>query len=129
MEVVAGSSSAGGPARILVVNAGSTSLKLHAVEADDTAEPVESLEALPDGIEAVAHRVVHGGARFREPVVIDAAVRDEVHALEPLAPLHNAPALRGIEEAQQVLPDVPHVAERLRELHAGGAYPQRLFAA
>jgi acetate kinase len=53
---------------------------------------------------------VHGGPRFREPVVIDDDVRAEIEQLESLAPLHNAPALRAIEEAQRVLPDIPHVA-------------------
>jgi acetate kinase len=86
-------------------------LKLHLVSADDTATPVESLDAV-DGsqVEAVAHRVVHGGPRFREPVVIDAAVREQILELEALAPLHNAPALAGIEEAQRELPEVSHVA-------------------
>ena len=51
---------------ILVVNAGSTSLKLNVVAADETATPVESLEDVdPAGIAAVAHRVVHG--RLAEP--------------------------------------------------------------
>jgi acetate kinase len=61
---------------------------------------------------------VHGGARFREPVVIDGAVRRQIEELEPLAPLHNAPALRAIEEAQRVLPDVPHVAVFDTAFHA-----------
>jgi acetate kinase len=42
--------------------------------------------------------------------VIDETVRSEIEKLEPLAPLHNAPALRAIDEAQRALPDVPHVA-------------------
>jgi acetate kinase len=58
----------------------------------------------------VAHRVVHGGARFREPVLLDDDVRREIHELESLAPLHNAPAVHAIEEAERALPDVPHVA-------------------
>jgi acetate kinase len=66
----------------------------------------------------VVHRVVHGGARFREPIVIDDAVRAEIAALEALAPLHNAPALRAIEEAQRALPDVPHVAVFDTAFHA-----------
>jgi len=103
---------------ILVVNAGSTSLKLSLVDTGERSEPVASLDALPAGIEAVAHRVVHGGPRLREPVVIDAGVREAIHALEPLAPLHNAPALRGIDEAQRALPDVPHVAVFDTAFHA-----------
>ena len=49
----------------------------------------------------VAHRVVHGGPRFREPVLIDDEVRREIHELEALAPLHNAPAVRAISEAER----------------------------
>ncbi len=95
---------------ILVVNAGSTSLKLSAVADDGGTEPVESLEAVPDDVEAVAHRVVHGGARFRDPVLIDHEVERELGGLTELAPLHNAPALRAIVEARRLLPDVPHIA-------------------
>jgi acetate kinase len=50
--------------------------------------------------------------------VIDDAVRDAIHELEPLAPLHNAPALRGIDEAQRALPEVPHVAVFDTAFHA-----------
>jgi acetate kinase len=96
---------------ILVVNAGSTSLKLHLVEADERSTAVESLEAIkPARVEAVGHRVVHGGSRFRDPVLIDPAVRAQILELEALAPLHNAPALVGITQAMQRFPDVPQVA-------------------
>jgi len=61
---------------------------------------------------------VHGGPRFREPVVIDDTVRTEIEQLEALAPLHNAPALRAIDEAQRALPDVPHVAVFDTAFHA-----------
>ena len=46
--------------------------------------------------DAVGHRVVHGGARFVEPVLIDADVLAGIDELRPLAPLHNEPALRAI---------------------------------
>lgn len=95
---------------VLVVNAGSTSLKLHAVDADEHSVAVESLDLVPPDLTAVAHRVVHGGARFRDPVVIDSAVRDQIGELVSVAPLHNAPALEAIEDARAALPDVPHVA-------------------
>ncbi len=75
---------------------------------------------------------MHGGPRFREPVVIDEAVRTEIEQLEALAPLHNAPALRAIDEAQRALPDVPHVAvfdtafhATIPEVAATYAVPQR----
>jgi acetate kinase len=102
---------------VLVVNAGSTSLKLSAVEEDDSASPVLSLEEAPPA-EAVAHRIVHGGSRFREPVLVDDDVRSELEALTELAPLHNAPALRALDDARRVLPDVPHVAVFDTAFHA-----------
>lgn len=62
------------------------------------------------GIAAVGHRVVHGGAMFRAPTVIDAEVEAGIEALSPLAPLHNPGALMGIRAAREVHADVPHVA-------------------
>ncbi|MFZ0529640.1 MAG: acetate kinase, partial [Propionicimonas sp.] len=59
---------------------------------------------------AVGHRTVHGGAAFRQTVVIDDAVLAKLRELSPLAPLHNPPGIAGIEAAREVLPDVPHVA-------------------
>ena len=104
---------------ILVVNAGSTSLKLSLVAEDETTERVESLEeAAGADLDAVAHRVVHGGPHFTEPVVIDDGVRRTIHELEDLAPLHNEPALRGVEKATSTHPDVPHVAVFDTAFHA-----------
>jgi acetate kinase len=73
---------------------------------------------VPEDVAAVAHRVVHGGMRFREPVVIDDAVVRELEAAVELAPLHNAPALAAIEQARQALPDLPHVAVFDSAFHA-----------
>src|ERR687888_1875527 len=103
---------------ILVLNAGSTSLKLSLVGADGSTERFASLAAAPCDVEAVAHRVVHGGDRFREPVVIDDEVERELAALADLAPLHNHPALTAIESARRALPDVPHVAVFDTAFHA-----------
>jgi acetate kinase len=61
-------------------------------------------------VDAVAHRIVHGGARFREPVLIDAEVRRRIAELRALAPLHNTPALEALDRAQHAFPDQPHVA-------------------
>jgi acetate kinase len=85
------------PLRVLVVNAGSTSLKLHVVEGDES----RAVDSLEQDVDAVAHRVVHGGPRFREPVLIDDDVHEQIRAFEPLAPLHNAPAHRGIAQARE----------------------------
>jgi acetate kinase len=103
---------------ILVLNAGSTSLKLSLVGADGSTERFASLAAAPCDVEAVAHRVVHGGSRFRKPVVIDDEVERELAALADLAPLHNRPALTAIESARRALPDVPHVAVFDTAFHA-----------
>ena len=98
-------------ASVLVVNAGSTSVKLRIVaEDEDVREPASLADVSADDLEAVAHRVVHGGPHLRAPVLIDEEIRRAIHELESLAPLHNAPALRGIDEAREVFPYLPHVA-------------------
>jgi acetate kinase len=98
---------------VLTVNAGSTSLKLCLVEEDDS-RPVDGFEPA----DAVGHRVVHGGPRYTEPVVIDDEVEEAIEDLSRIAPLHNTPALRAIREARMALPDVPHVAVFDTAFHA-----------
>ncbi|HEX8297818.1 MAG TPA: acetate kinase [Rubricoccaceae bacterium] len=66
-------------------------------------------EALPE-VEAVGHRVVHGGERFAESALIDAEVVDAIRDAFDLAPLHNPANLQGIEAAQRLFPGVPQVA-------------------
>jgi acetate kinase len=97
-------------ADVLVVNAGSTSLKLDLVAPDETSRRIQSYDDLGAEVAAVGHRIVHGGARFKAPVVIDEEVEQEVADLALIAPLHNTPALRALEEARRVLPGVPHIA-------------------
>ncbi|HEX5247021.1 MAG TPA: acetate/propionate family kinase [Gaiellaceae bacterium] len=103
---------------VFVVNAGSTSLKLSVVSSDDFSEKVASLESAPHDVDAVAHRVVHGGERFCDAVVVDEAVERELAALTELAPLHNRPALDALADARRVFPDVPHVAVFDTAFHA-----------
>jgi acetate kinase len=76
------------------------------------------LVAAPTEIGAVGHRVVHGGETYRQSVRIDAAVQAEITRLAALAPLHNPPALAGIEAAQRALPQVPQVAVFDTAFHA-----------
>ncbi|MGI9304871.1 MAG: acetate/propionate family kinase [Gammaproteobacteria bacterium] len=78
------------------------------------------LQALPADahIEAVGHRVVHGGTRFTTPVVLDAAAQNEIAALAPLAPLHIPANLSGVDAARQVLPDARHIAVFDTAFHA-----------
>ncbi|MGE2733570.1 acetate kinase [Mycolicibacterium vaccae] len=59
---------------------------------------------------AVGHRVVHGGPDLHRPTPVDDALLDRLRELAPLAPLHNPPAILGIEVGREALPDVPHVA-------------------
>ena len=71
------------------------------------------LEAAPEllaGIEAVGHRVVHGGEAFSAPTRIDADVVRGIQAVSPLAPLHNPANLLGIERFRAALPALPQVA-------------------
>jgi acetate kinase len=91
-------------------------LKLHVVEGEES-RVVESLATVPAGVDAVAHRVVHGGA-LREPALIDDELEGRLARLVELAPLHNGPAVRAIADARSALPDVPHVAVFDTEFHA-----------
>ncbi len=61
-------------------------------------------------IVVVGHRIVHGGTRFVEPVVVDEGVLAELQALSPLAPLHQPHNLAGVRAAQSAFPGVPQVA-------------------
>jgi acetate kinase len=63
-----------------------------------------------DDLVAVGHRVVHGGRRFTEPVVVDDDVVSALRTLSPLAPLHNPANVEGIVRAQAAFPGIPHVA-------------------
>jgi acetate kinase len=123
---------------VLVLNCGSSSLKYAVVEPDsgrqladgiverigDDGGPTDheaalrsafvalaesgcDLEALD--LAAVGHRVVHGGPDLYRPTVVDDALIATLEQVSPLAPLHNPPAILGIEVARKVLPQVPHV--------------------
>jgi acetate kinase len=129
--------------RVLVVNAGSSSLKLRLLGGEDNLlgsvdlpaggsrfDPDAVAGALrrlttqvsgsdggssgSDGerytVDAVGHRVVHGGARFRAGVLVDAAVERELRALVDLAPLHQPKSIAGLEAVSAALPGVPAVA-------------------
>lgn len=61
-------------------------------------------------IQAVGHRVVHGGEKFKSSVKITAEVLEAIKAVQDLAPLHNPPNIAGIEAAQALLPNAPHLA-------------------
>jgi acetate kinase len=111
--------------RILVVNAGSSSLKLRVLGPDDALAASVDLpaprgamdaEAVADAVRglgpvaAVGHRIVHGGTAFAHPVLIDDDVVRKLEALTDLAPLHQPKSLAALAAVSAVLPDVPAVA-------------------
>ncbi|WP_051348871.1 acetate kinase [Bacillus sp. SB49] len=63
-----------------------------------------------DEINGVGHRVVHGGERFNESILITDEIVKEIEDISDLAPLHNPANLTGIKAFREVLPNVPHVA-------------------
>jgi acetate kinase len=62
------------------------------------------------GLVAVGHRVVHGGPDLYRPTLVNDGLIAKLEELSPLAPLHNPPAVLGIEVARKVLADLPHIA-------------------
>ena len=121
-------------ARVLVVNAGSSSLKLSLLSERDQVLAERELDApgdasgtdadrggyadalhaaLADGLgdaDAVAHRIVHGGERFHAAVLLDASVEAGLRELTELAPLHQPRSLAALDAVSAALPDVPAVA-------------------
>jgi acetate kinase len=118
-----------GPGRILVVNAGSSSLKLSVLgPADELAASVD-LPATGGGpgggtdgaqikaaiesfgpIDAVGHRIVHGGTLYDAPVLITPEVRRRLESLTDLAPLHQPKSLAALDAVSAVLPSAPAIA-------------------
>jgi acetate kinase len=70
----------------------------------------DGIDVKTAGLAAVGHRVVHGGNDFYRPTLLDDAVIGRLKELSELAPLHNPPAVQGIEVARKLLPNIPHVA-------------------
>ncbi|HZD73515.1 MAG TPA: acetate/propionate family kinase [Actinomycetota bacterium] len=112
---------------VLVVNAGSSSLKLRLLGPDDRVEASGDVlvsggepdkAALDGALEelgaeragAVGHRIVHGGTEFSEPVRIDDRVERRLRALTDLAPLHQPTSLAALDAVSAALPDLPRVA-------------------
>ncbi len=74
------------------------------------ADPEHGVLGKVEEIDAVGHRMVHGGEEFASSVQITPDVVEKIEACSVLAPLHNPPNLRGYHAAHSALPDVPHVA-------------------
>jgi acetate kinase len=111
--------------RVLIVNAGSSSLKLRVLTGDDEVAATADLPA-PRGtadaaametaiegfgpVDAVGHRVVHGGTLYTGPVLITDEVRRRLESLSDLAPLHQPKSLAAMDAVTAVLPATPAVA-------------------
>jgi acetate kinase len=120
--------------RILVVNAGSSSLKLRLLDDDDDVSTSADLPA-PRGqadqatasrsiesfgtVDAVGHRIVHGGTDFADPVLIDPEVVERLRSLTDLAPLHQPKSLAALDVVSGILPGTPAVACFDTAFHAG----------
>ncbi len=68
------------------------------------------MQELPGEPDAVGHRVVHGGEKFKSSVLIDDEVIAAIKSVQDLAPLHNPHNIAGIEAAKEVLHKIPHIA-------------------
>ena len=124
---------ASGAARVLVVNAGSSSLKLRVLGggggADNDVTAAADLAAVggalgggADGaaikaaiesfgpVDAVGHRIVHGGTLYAAPVLVTREVRQRLESLTDLAPLHQPKSLAALDAVTSVLPGTPAVA-------------------
>ena len=136
---------------VFVLNTGSSSVKYRVVDAvsgevaatgliDRIGEPgsetpdhraaiahiLAELRDVP--IDAVGHRIVHGGDRYVTATVIDADVERGIEELAPLAPLHNPPGLLGIRAVRAALPDIPQVAVFDTAFHASIPTAARTYA-
>ena len=117
--------------RVLVVNAGSSSLKLRVLDPADAVTALADLPAPRDTadsaaiksaiesfgpVDAVGHRIVHGGTLYTAPVQVDEEVRQRLESLTDLAPLHQPKSLAALDAVQAVLPDVPCSTPETRPL-------------
>jgi acetate kinase len=129
--------------RVLVVNAGSSSLKLRVLDDRDQVRGTADLPA-PEGTvdagqlrsalgslgeaDAAGHRVVHGGTFFTEPVLIDDRVLARLRSLTDLAPLHQPKSLSALAAVQAARPGLPAVACFDTAFHASIPDPAATYA-
>ena len=132
--------------KIAVVNSGSSSLKFKVFDmktktvlSSKTIEKIgeknspiknhhDALLSLAidfSSLDAIGHRIVHGGEEFKKPVIITNKVIDKISALFPLAPLHNPANVEGIKVLSRVAPDIMQIAVFDTSFHAN--MPEEAF--
>ncbi|MGH8889238.1 MAG: acetate/propionate family kinase [Acidothermaceae bacterium] len=95
---------------VLIVNAGSSSLKLRLLGPDDSL--LQSWDSLPQDlpdVDVVVHRIVHGGREFSSAVVLNAEIADKLRALTELAPLHQPKSMQAYDDIVARLPNATHI--------------------
>ncbi|HEX7188082.1 MAG TPA: acetate/propionate family kinase, partial [Actinomycetes bacterium] len=125
--------------RVLTVNTGSSSVKLRVLDGEDTVldttdtEPGEIVAAVQrllsdHPVDAVGHRVVHGGPRHVRPERVDDALLGDLRELVPLAPLHQPVAVEAIKAVRDAFPDLSAVACFDTAFHSGLPLSARTYA-
>ena len=135
--------------KIGVINAGSSSLKFKLIETStkkivlshlvqnigEKGSPIknhhEALESLDidfSKLDAIGHRIVHGGEEFTQAILIDENVEESIKKLVSLAPLHNGANLEGIKVARKKVPTIPQVAVFDTAFHATMPKEASLYA-
>jgi acetate kinase len=114
-------------------NIGGASVEGPMVGQNHAAGVEQILEWLKDSfpeilINAVGHRVVHGGVNYAAPTIVDDRVLQELRELEPLAPLHEPHNVAGIEAARAVFPSAPQVACFDTAFHRGHSFVNEAYA-
>lgn len=111
--------------RVMVVNAGSSSMKVSLLDGRDVLDQHAEFDVGPDGLDTerlaevlrgwkrpdvIGHRIVHGGQRFTAAVLLDDVVKRQLRDLTDLAPLHQPKSLAALDAVTALLPDVAAVA-------------------
>jgi acetate kinase len=122
---------------ILVVNSGSSSLKLclftpDGIKRTQQNEKIDFKTAfepyISESFTAIGHRVVHGGAKYSKSVWVDKDVLKEIEEMSSLSPLHNIPSLNAIQYCREIFPNIPQYAVFDTAFHRNMPEYARIYA-
>jgi acetate kinase len=129
--------------RVLVVNTGSSSLKLRVLDPDDSTvastevqrwsgeadlTPLAAFLDTVDGVDAIGHRIVHGADRYDRATVLTPTVLAQLRGFSDLAPLHQPRSLAGVAAMRELLPGVPAVGAFDTAFHTTLPLPASTYA-